>query len=89
MYNPFKHTYRITEYSDPDGSYYEVDCGNFFCRETLCEDGNVRDDWDTIFDGINCKFSSVEDAKKAIELHLTNQTKSRLNKPTSKVIQYV
>lgn len=88
MFNLFKLTYRITEHSDPDGPYYEVEYGNFFGRKTLCKDGVLRDDLQCALYG-DYEFSSLEEARKAISDHLTTQTQARLNKPTSKIVQYV
>jgi hypothetical protein len=92
MINPFKYTYRITEHSDPDGVWYEVEYGNFLSRDYLCRDGIVKS-YSGAYIHDNYEFPSIDDAKKAIEDHLTakltTELKSRLNKPTSKAIQYV
>ena len=92
MTNPFKYTYKITEHSDPDGIWYEVEYGNFLSRENLCRNGEVRDCVGAyIHDDYD--FPSLDAAKKAIEDHLTARLKvqlqKRLNQSTSKVIQYV
>lgn len=92
MFNIFKRTYRITEHSDPDGVYYEVEYGNFLSRENLCQDGELHDYISCMIKD-NYDFPSIEAAKKAIKDHLTakltKELETRLNGSTSKVIQYV
>lgn len=88
MFNIFKYTYRITEHTDSEGVWYEVEYGNFFNREFLDAQGKL---WmsDYRLDELGGCFLSIDAAKQAIKSHLVALLEERLNQPTSKVIQYV
>lgn len=88
MWNPFKKRYKISETKESAETYYWVKYGTIFSYEYLLNSGSTCGFWSTaeLYGG---KFQSLSIAKEAIFRHATSLIDERLNKPTTKTIQYV
>ena len=83
MINPFKKSYKIVEITIGNKKHYIISHGNCFSREFISEYGT------SISADYALKLESLEDVKQKIKDCLEKELEERLNKPTTKTIQYV
>lgn len=87
MFNPFKKSYKISETTENNKTYYWAQYGWFWGYEYLCKDGSTCDFWGAA--KIYGKFESVDSVEAAIKKHAANLIEKRLNKSTTKTVKYV
>jgi len=85
MINLFKKTYKILETNTNGEIYYWVKYGSFFNYQYLDIHGAF---WENA-ENWGGKFTPLEIAKEAIKKHAYNLFDKRLNKTTTKTIQYI